>query len=114
MEFDWSDECVFFSISKPTQAEMDSYDIYELNSPYPDTDRKRKLTQQSYDTTFKSLPMTELRRRFAYIPEPVIKKTLDNTTQFYLEVTEENQANLQRHFRKRFKAIPDNLSLIHI
>ena len=51
--------------------------------------------------------MGELRKRLAYIPEESIKKTLTNTTQYYLEVTEENQANPRQHFRKRFKAIPD-------
>ena len=51
--------------------------------------------------------MGELRKRLAYIPEESINKTLANTTQYYLQVTEENQSNPQQHFRKRFKAIPD-------
>ena len=109
MEFDWDDESIFFSISKPTQAEMDTYEVYELNSPLPNhMGRKRRLPPQTWDTSFKTLPMGELRKRFAYTPETVINKTLDNTTQFYLETTEENQDNPRKHFRKRFKAIPDN------
>ena len=108
MEFDWDNETVFFSISRPTQEELDTYDIYELNSPLPDPARVRRLSSPTWDGQFKKLPMPELRKRFAYLPEDIIKKSLDNTTQYYLDVLEENQDNPQRHFRQRFKAIPDN------
>ena len=107
MELDWDDETVFFSISCPTQEDLDTYDIYELNSPLPDPGRVRRLASPTWDGKFKKLPMSELRKRFAYLPEDIIKKSLDNTTQYYLEVLEENQDNPQKHFRKRFKAIPD-------
>ena len=49
--------------------------------------------------------MIELRKRFSYLPSSRIQKTLENTTQFYLDITEETCP--QKHFRKRFKAIPD-------
>ena len=51
--------------------------------------------------------MNELRKRFAYVPEDVLTKTLDHTTQYYLDIEEDNRDNPQRHFRKRFKAIPE-------
>ena len=108
MEFDHDDESIFFSISKPTKEEIDTYEIYELNSPLPTIkSRKRRVKETEWESQFKQIPMGELRKRLAYIPEESINKTLANTTQYYLQVTEENQSNPQQHFRKRFKAIPD-------
>ena len=69
--------------------------------------RTRRLPSPTWDAKFKQLPMAELQKHFAYLPEEIIKKSLDNTTQYYLDVKEENQDNPQKHFRKRFKAIPD-------
>jgi hypothetical protein len=112
LPFDWDDETIFFRISKPTQAELDRYEVFELNSPAPPAStkirRKRRLPDPEWESSFSKLPMSELRKRFAYLPEEPIKKTLDNTTQFYFDIKEETQSNPQRHFRKRFKAIPFN------
>ena len=63
MEFDWDNESIVFSISRPTQHDLDMYDIYELNSPFP--------------PKFKSLPMSELRKRFAYLSEDTIKHSVE-------------------------------------
>ena len=108
LQFDWDEDTIFFSISKPTEEELGHYDIYELNSPTPTTEigMARRLPNQKWESGFQSIPMNELKKRFAYLPDEVIQKTLDNTTQFYLDV-EENRSNPQRHFRKRFKAITD-------
>ena len=108
LKFDWDDDTIFFSISKPTEEELDHYDIYELNSPLPlaeMTSRKRRVPTPKWESGFHSIPMSELRKRFAYVPDEIITKTLQNTTQFYIDVMEENQSNPQKHFRKRFKAI---------
>ena len=51
--------------------------------------------------------MGELRKRFSHAPDDITNRTLDDTTQCHLDVKEENQSNPQKHFRKRFKAIPD-------
>ena len=42
------------------------------------------------------------------LPEETIKKTLENTTQYYVDILEERQTNPTKHFRKRFKAIAYN------
>ena len=47
--------------------------------------------------------MGELRKRFAMLPEEIIRHTLQNTTQYYSEIEDENRDIPQRHFRKRFK-----------
>ena len=43
MEFDWNDECVFFNISKPSTTDLDTYEVYELNSPLPPSYTSRRL-----------------------------------------------------------------------
>ena len=106
LEFDWDDESVFFTINKPTEEEMELYHIYELNSPLPPAKRRRLPKQQLHDK-FKSIPMVELQKRFSYLPPERIRKTLENTTQYYLDIAAENQSNPKKHFKKRFKAIPD-------
>jgi len=45
MEFDWDNESIFFQISKPTEEELETYDIFELNSPLPNTDRVRRVKE---------------------------------------------------------------------
>ena len=35
LQFDWDEDTIFFSISKPTEEELGQYDIIELNSPIP-------------------------------------------------------------------------------
>ena len=37
------------------------------------------------------IPMGELRKRFAMIPEETIWHTLQNTTQYYSEIEDENR-----------------------
>lgn len=107
--FEHNDEAIFFRISKPTEEELNIYEVYELNAPIPTrASRKRRLPEQDWATSFEQLPISELRKRFAYQPDDILKRTLQNTTQYYLEIEEENRSNPQRHFRKRFKAIPDN------
>ena len=96
------------STSKPTKEELDACKTHELNSPMSEIcSRKRRIKETDWESKYKQIPMTELRKRLAYVPEESIHKTIDNTTQYYLDVKEENQANPQQHFRKRFKAIPD-------
>ena len=110
LQFEWDEAgaTVHFDITKPTEAELAECQIFELNSPLPPVDRKRRLPQQQWETSFKTKPMPELRKIFAYLPDDIISKTLDNTTQYYLETDTENRGNPQRHFRKRFKAILDD------
>ena len=106
LPFDYNDDTVYFRISKPTEQELDQYKIVELNSSLPlSCNRKRRLPEQKWESSYQQLPMLELRKRFAYQPDAILKKTLDNTTQFYLEVPEENKSNPERHFQKRFSLV---------
>eukprot|EP00534_Pseudo-nitzschia_fraudulenta_P010005 CAMPEP_0201154050 /NCGR_PEP_ID=MMETSP0851-20130426/14339_1 /ASSEMBLY_ACC=CAM_ASM_000631 /TAXON_ID=183588 /ORGANISM="Pseudo-nitzschia fraudulenta, Strain WWA7" /LENGTH=189 /DNA_ID=CAMNT_0047431355 /DNA_START=186 /DNA_END=755 /DNA_ORIENTATION=- len=100
--FDWDDEKLFFRIEKPTPLELDSLETFELNSPAPPdvTIRRKRLR---FEFTFYKIPMGELRKRFAMLPEETLWHTLQNTTQYYSEIEDENRDIPRQHFRKRFK-----------
>jgi hypothetical protein len=108
LPFNWDDESIFFNISKPTEEELLLYKVYELNANT--TPNARKIRRQRSKTFYKfaDIPISELRKRFAMLPEDTITRTLQNTTQFYTEIQEENQTNPSKHFRKRFKALQYN------
>ena len=106
MQFDWDDECIFFKIERPTESDLDKCDIHELNSPLPLSTLTRRLPDPMRHDKFKSIPMAELCKRFACLPEKVIKHSLDSTTQFCLEVMDETRQNPQKHFRNRFPGLP--------
>ena len=104
--FDWNDECVFFNISKPSTSDLDTYEVYELNSPLPPSPITRRLPDPTRNDKYKSIPMGGLRKGFGHTPEKVIKKSLDNTTQYYLDIPEEIRENSQNYFRNRFPSLP--------
>ena len=113
LPFEHDHECIYFDISKPTEDEMALYEVFELNSKEPPKVRRTlhkrtKRKREDYNFKFADLPMIELRKRFALLPEETIKKTLENTTQYYTDVTEETRNTPMKHFRKRFKALQYN------
>jgi len=101
---------VFFRIGKPTEEEFGLYPIYELNSPvYPETTVRRKRSRGEDESGFQQqLLISKMRKRFAMLLEETVHKTLENTTQYYTEIEEENRTNPEKHFRKQFKATPYN------
>ena len=103
LPFDWDDEKLFFRIEKPTADDLTNnrFQVYEINSPAPPGVPRRKRSHLEF--TFGKVPMSELRKRFAMLPETTVKHSLDNTTQYYTELEEENRDVPRRHFRKRFK-----------
>ena len=78
----------------------------KLNSPFPLSLSPRRFPDPTRHDKFKSIPMEELRKRFACPPEDVIKHLLDSTTQFCLEIVDDTRQNSQRHFRNRFPGLP--------
>ena len=80
LPFEFDHESIFFNISKPTEHELALYKVYELNSKQPPQIRRIKRKREEYTTKFSELPLLELRKRFAMLPETIIKKTLENTT----------------------------------
>jgi transposase InsO family protein len=111
LPFEFDGEKIFFSISKPSDEDLELLDEFELNSMLcADADtpgaissenirRKRKREQ------FETVPLSEWSRRLGYRPDDVVRKTLDATTQHYMEIEAENSRNPKRHFRARFPAL---------
>jgi len=69
----------FFRIGKPTEEELGIYPIYELNSPvYPEMTLRRKRSRGEYESGIQQeLPISEMRKRFAMLPEDTVRKTLE-------------------------------------
>ena len=87
---------------------MALYDIFELNSREPPKVRRShtksslKRKRENYNFKFADLPMIELRKRFAMLPDKTIQKTLENTTQYYTDITEETRENPMKLLLHRF------------
>ena len=89
--FEWDGEKLFLKIAKPNEGEQEELEIFKLNTPSPDltlepaTCRRNKKIRK-----LDELPLTEWQKRFAMLPKEVIKKTLENLTNFYMNVKVEN------------------------
>ena len=53
--------------------------------------------------------MIEWRKRLGTAPEDIVSKTLENTTQFYLNCPGENRDVTQRHYKSRFSGLKGTL-----
>ncbi len=109
LPFCHDEEKIYIRIMKPSMDEIDGtvFQEFELNSPiaiqsvpHDDSVIRRKRKRYHWD----SIPLEEWQRRLGMAPLPVVRKTLENTTQHYLTVQEETRMVPHRHFRNRFKA----------
>ena len=96
-------EKLFLSISKPTKDDLDLHDCYELSSALhtPAIHPRRR----SKKTMHEDIPMIEWRRCLAMAPEDIVSKTLQHTTQCYLNVDCENRSNMREHYQSRFPGL---------
>jgi len=106
LPFHYDGEKLYYSISKPTQEDLDAYDCYELTSAL-ETDfiNHIKPKRGKKATMHEGIPMEEWRRRLALAPEDVIQKTLENTTQYYMTVDCENRTNMKEHYKSCFHGL---------
>ena len=101
---EFNDETLQFSITKPTEEELENLDCIELTSPLlPEHLNKARRKRQK--TTPEDIPMSEWRKRLAWASEDEIKKTLEATTQFYLSMDHENRENPRDHYQSRHPAL---------
>eukprot|EP00957_Ditylum_brightwellii_P162836 12399933-Ditylum_brightwellii.AAC.1 len=61
--------------------------------------RKKKFRSPS------SIPINEWKKRFAMLPNQVVKKTLKNSTCFYLNIDAENRQDPMRQYKYHFLQI---------
>ena len=80
---------------------MDSYEHFELTLVLHQVSsrRNKKKILPSY------IPMIEWRKRLAMAPEDVVSKTLEKTTQFYLNCPGKNRDVPQRHYKSIFPGL---------
>ena len=94
--FQWDKEKLYLNISKPTEADLTTLEWFELTSPNPDLAQRIRRTAQTPTETPGKIPLAEWRRRLAMLPEDVVRKTLKNTTHFYLNPSIENRQDPRR------------------
>jgi hypothetical protein len=82
--FQWDKEKIYLNISKPTHSDLSTLEWFELTSPNPDLADRIRRKRQTQTETPGNIPIAEWRRRLGMIPEDVARKTLANTTHFYL------------------------------
>eukprot|EP00957_Ditylum_brightwellii_P063868 4846203-Ditylum_brightwellii.AAC.1 len=104
--FEWDDEKFFWKTSKPNEEDLESLETFELNLPIHDMaletgtcHRKRKWRSMT------NIPMWEWRKRLAMLPEAVVEKMLENSTNLYLNIEAENREDPRRHYKYRFPGL---------
>ena len=104
MTFD--NEKLFIEITRPDDIDLEELEFFELNSPAPPDIWEPVTTHRAHKKILPgNLPLIQSRKRLAMLPEDVIQKTIENTTQFYMKVEYENPQNPQHHYRSRFPAL---------
>jgi hypothetical protein len=93
--FKYDNEKLYLNISKPTSEDLDMLEWFELSSPYPtmvdNIQRTKKITSNE------DIPLIEWKKRLALVPDEVIKRTLEATTQYYLTTEAETRQDPRRH-----------------
>ena len=102
LPFEFDQEKLFYKIMKPSQDDLDSLEWFELTSPYPILNEPRRNKKKLLP---ENIPIQEWRKRLAMLPEDVVRKTIDATTQFYLEAECENREDPRRHLKARTPGI---------
>jgi hypothetical protein len=104
--FEYDDEKLYLRISKPTYEELDFLDCYELTSPNDHTVLAHNHSRRNKKKlTYEDIPMVEWQRRLAMVPEDIIHRTLDCTTQYYLNAEFENRQHPRDHVKSRFPGL---------
>ena len=85
LAFNFDEEKLFLRMDKPTWEDMDYLDIYEITSPHDaDLLSTIKSRRSKKKIIHEDVPLSEWRRRLALLPDYIISRTMDCTTQFDL------------------------------
>ena len=98
LKLDFDEEKLFWDISMPSDEDMETLEFFELNSPYPN---HHAIRRGSKITLPEDIPMVEWRKRLGMVPEDVVIKTLQNTTQYYVTMESENWQDPRRHMKSQ-------------
>ena len=109
---------MYLNIRCPSNEEMDDLPIVELtpDRPFiPDqgedhenivTARRKKMKNVNRECPG-GLPLDEWRKRLAYAPDDVLRKTFLATTQLAMNVEAENRVCGRRHYKSRFNFLKE-------
>jgi hypothetical protein len=102
MPLQYDGEKLYFNIAKPTLEELETLPSFDISSriPLPHLTRRQKSIKVPSD-----IPITEWRKRLAMIPEDLVRKTLENTTHYYLSPEMDNRQDPRNHLKSTLKAI---------
>eukprot|EP00957_Ditylum_brightwellii_P039390 2979297-Ditylum_brightwellii.AAC.1 len=90
--FECDEENFFIRISKLDEGDLEELEIIELNSLVPDISMDMNLIRKGREGRIHSgVTFEEWRTRLAMLSERVVKKTLSNCTNLYLNVGVENR-----------------------
>ena len=77
---------------KPDEIDLEELDFFELNSPTPPKIWEPIINHRAHKKILPSnLPLSEWKKRLAMLPDEIIQKTIENTTQFYMKVECKNR-----------------------
>ena len=97
---------MFLNIRKPSEIELEELEVFELTSPTTFEPQEKEFSQRRDNKKKVKLPggisMTDWRKRLAMVPEDIVRKTLDATTQLALSIETENRMGGRRHYKSRF------------
>jgi hypothetical protein len=102
--FEFDNEKLFWEISKPNKEELDTLEFFELTSPLPAIINNVHRRPKS-EIHASPVPMSEWRKRLGMVPEEVVHRTLENTTQYYLSVESETRQDPRRHLKSRLPGL---------
>jgi hypothetical protein len=114
--FEYDNEKLYLPFCAPTLDELDLYACYEMTSPYDayimeqlkhnkTINPKRKQQNSNATISIEDIPMNEWRKRFAMLPEEIVKKSFNCTTQYYLNAELENRQDQREHIKSRFPGL---------
>ena len=102
----------FLNIRKPSEIELEKLEVFELTSPTAFEPQEKEFSQRRDNKNKVKLPggisMTDWRTRLATVPEDVVRKTSDATTQLALSIEIENRMGGRRHYKFRFPILKEN------
>ena len=108
--FQYDGEKIYVNISKPSEHNLDTLEWFELNRENdPDTpvlnDQDRVSCRKQSHILAGDIPLNEWQKCLAMLPEDVVTKTLQNTTQYYLNAEHENCEDPRRHMKPAYRGI---------
>ena len=108
---------LFLNMRKPSMDELDNLPSFELTSDIPfvsDVNEdieivtpRRKDVKKMKKELPGGLPLNVWRKRLAFAPDDVLKKTFLATTQMAMNVEAENRVCGRRHYKSRFNFLKE-------